>query len=395
MLNVLAPLHFPKDIDYCVVGTSPTAQHLTRLLAKMRPESRQVAWRDGKAPDAGLYHVVCSELWAGEADALVRHGVPAERLIRMPIPHGDSWTYWDLSKELLPALSFDGGASLPIGQFAAYAAGRSRIETVDGDSLSLQPQSYVCYFPELVQRNANKVAAVANALADERSRTNYARVLVGAPQDVWGHYVETCFDTPQYFHHVHLDRCEAVINGGIWTGAEIPLLLSVLPETCVLHNVDPLGYQYLTDYARWTLAHFRRRCVEHRQALAGHDGTLSLGMHPSGQAVGTEGKGGGATETFACETIDTFAARVGFRTHGLIKLDLEGAEAVVVPAMAATIAKYRPQLAISIYHEIEHLWDLPLQLMAMCPDYDFFVEHYSWERWEVLLYCIPKELARS
>src|SRR5688572_20618127 len=92
MLNVLAPLHFPKDIDYCVVGTSPTARHLTRLLAKVRPESRQVPWRDGSEPDAGLHHVVCSENWASEGDALQRQGVPASRVIRMPIPHGDSWT---------------------------------------------------------------------------------------------------------------------------------------------------------------------------------------------------------------------------------------------------------------------------------------------------------------
>ncbi len=28
----------------------------------------------------------------------------------------------------------------------------------------------------------------------------------------------------------------------------------------------------------------------------------------------------------------------------------------------------------------------------MCDGYDFCVEHYSWERWEVLLYRIPKEL---
>jgi FkbM family methyltransferase len=336
---------------------------------------------------------VCSEKWASEADSLLRQGVPADRVIRMPIPLNDTWTYWTLSEALLPSLSFDGGASLPIGHFAAYATGSGRAKASDTtEEVQVKPQSYVCYFPELVQQNAYKIASVTAALADDRSRTNYARVLVGEPKDVWGHYIETCFDTPQYFHHVCTDHCPAMINGGIWTGTEIPQILAVLPPTSVIHNVDPLGYRYLTDHARRTLAHFRGRCVEHKLALAGHDGTLSLGLHPSGQAVGTEGKGAQSTQDFPCETIDSFCARVGFARHGLIKLDLEGAEAVVVPKMAETVAALRPQLAISIYHEIEHLWDLPLQLMAMCRDYDFYVEHYSWERWKVLLYCIPKEL---
>ncbi len=132
--------------------------------------------------------------------------------------------------------------------------------------------------------------------------------------------------------------------------------------------------------------------VEHRVALAGHDGTLTLGLHGNGQAILPSTGGSTGQHTFPCTTIDSLVDRIGFTPHGLIKLDLEGGEEAAVPALARTVARYRPQLAISIYHEAEHMWRLPLQLMAMCTDYDFYVEHYSWQRWEVLLYCIPKEL---
>jgi hypothetical protein len=49
-------------------------------------------------------------------------------------------------------------------------------------------------------------------------------------------------------------------------------------------------------------------------------------------------------------------------------------------------------MAISIYHHITHYWLLPSAIMDRCPDYNFYMDYYSWERWEGILYCIPKEI---
>ena len=64
--------------------------------------------------------------------------------------------------------------------------------------------------------------------------------------------------------------------------------------------------------------------------------------------------------------------------------------------------KYNSQLAISIYHtnhnegEDEKLLDLvniPLKLIkALRHNYNFYFNNYSYERWEGILYCIPKSL---
>lgn len=74
-----------------------------------------------------------------------------------------------------------------------------------------------------------------------------------------------------------------------------------------------------------------------------------------------------------------------------MKLDVEGAEPAVIDGMTATLARHRPQLAISIYHWPEHMWELPLRLAAMLDDYDFHVRHYSYGRWECILYAVPRE----
>ena len=61
--------------------------------------------------------------------------------------------------------------------------------------------------------------------------------------------------------------------------------------------------------------------------------------------------------------------------------------------------KFRPQLAISIYHTnhgknkfpLTDIVDIPLRLTENLKNYSFFIDHYSFERFEMIFYCIPKE----
>jgi hypothetical protein len=77
----------------------------------------------------------------------------------------------------------------------------------------------------------------------------------------------------------------------------------------------------------------------------------------------------------------------------------EGAERYMSKDLIKICDKFRPQLAISIYHtnyeenkfKLTDLVDIPFELIQNLKDYDFYVGHYSYERWEMILYCIPKK----
>jgi hypothetical protein len=36
------------------------------------------------------------------------------------------------------------------------------------------------------------------------------------------------------------------------------------------------------------------------------------------------------------------------------------------------------------------MWELPLELMRSLPDYDFYLRHSSFGRWECIRYAVPK-----
>jgi len=57
-----------------------------------------------------------------------------------------------------------------------------------------------------------------------------------------------------------------------------------------------------------------------------------------------------------------------------------------------TMKKYRPQLALSIYHDADDFWDIPNMIIDNLPEYDFYLDTYSFERWETILYGVPREL---
>lgn len=71
-----------------------------------------------------------------------------------------------------------------------------------------------------------------------------------------------------------------------------------------------------------------------------------------------------------------------------IKMDIEGAELKALKGCQETIRKYRPKLAISIYHKKEDLVEIPLFIKELVPEYRLYIRHYSNDTGETVLYAV-------
>lgn len=71
-----------------------------------------------------------------------------------------------------------------------------------------------------------------------------------------------------------------------------------------------------------------------------------------------------------------------------IKLDIEGAEYEALRGAERLIRQYKPKLAISIYHKLEDIWELPQLILSFCSDYIFYLRHYSLSSEETVLYAV-------
>lgn len=72
-----------------------------------------------------------------------------------------------------------------------------------------------------------------------------------------------------------------------------------------------------------------------------------------------------------------------------IKMDVEGAELRSLIGAKKTIQKNRPTLAICIYHKPEDMWELPVYIKEIVPEYRLYLRSYSNADNEMVLFAVP------
>lgn len=70
-----------------------------------------------------------------------------------------------------------------------------------------------------------------------------------------------------------------------------------------------------------------------------------------------------------------------------LKADIEGEELNMLKGASETIKKYKPKMAISVYHNPDDFFNIPKFIKSLVPEYKFYLRHYSIEESETVLYC--------
>lgn len=70
-----------------------------------------------------------------------------------------------------------------------------------------------------------------------------------------------------------------------------------------------------------------------------------------------------------------------------IKMDIEGAELKALKGAEATIRKFRPKMAISIYHKPEDFWTIPQYIASLDLGYRFALRHFTIHQEETVLFA--------
>ena len=84
-------------------------------------------------------------------------------------------------------------------------------------------------------------------------------------------------------------------------------------------------------------------------------------------------------------TIDDFAASNNIERIDFIKMDIEGSELPSLKGAVNVLKKYRPKLAISIYHSIDDFVNIPIFLNSLNLGYSFFIKHGTIHQEETVL----------
>ncbi len=71
-----------------------------------------------------------------------------------------------------------------------------------------------------------------------------------------------------------------------------------------------------------------------------------------------------------------------------VKMDIEGAEMDALRGMETMMREDKPKLAICVYHKWDDLWEIPLYIHSIVPEYKFSLRHHSdKDHCETVLYA--------
>jgi len=74
-------------------------------------------------------------------------------------------------------------------------------------------------------------------------------------------------------------------------------------------------------------------------------------------------------------TIDRFVKKESLSQIDFIKMDIEGFEFEALQGAKEVIKKFKPDLAICIYHKPEHLYRIPLFIKELVPEYRLYIDN--------------------
>jgi FkbM family methyltransferase len=92
----------------------------------------------------------------------------------------------------------------------------------------------------------------------------------------------------------------------------------------------------------------------------------------------------GETKTL---TIDDFVEKNGLEKLDFIKMDIEGAEQGALRGAEKTIRKFKPTLAIAIYHSMDDIVNIPKWISNLDLGYKFYLGHYKIFAEETILFA--------
>lgn len=86
--------------------------------------------------------------------------------------------------------------------------------------------------------------------------------------------------------------------------------------------------------------------------------------------------------------LDDFVRDENIEKIDFIKLDVESFEMAAIIGARETISRFRPKLAISLYHQPQDFFEIPLYLKAHYPFYRLHLNHHTIHQEETVLYAL-------
>ena len=240
--------------------------------------------------------------------------------------------------------------------------------------------------PDIIFENEAAIRRMDALWADEESRREYRRQLEWQLAEEYypmprEHLARETYFAPDLV--VPLPN-EKLVDCGVCDGREIAEFIKLWDgkfDGVAAFEPDKRNYEMLSNNSLKLPEEQRAKVTYYPYAVSDRKETVRFLTTGSAEsAMSDQGE-----ETQAVTLDETLE---GFHPT-FIKMDIEGAEPKALRGAQRILKEDAPLLAICLYHDIVHQWELPLFIHEVNPDYKLYFRRYAQDCWETLCYAVP------
>ena len=174
---------------------------------------------------------------------------------------------------------------------------------------------------------------------------------------------------------------DILIDGGACTGDTAAIFSEVVGPRGKVYSFDPVSVHL--EILEYNARQFPTKNVVVMPYGLSDTNIDAAPIVLNGYTPGFSAKG----QKVPLRTIDHLVDTSAIERIDFIKLDVEGSELAAIRGARKSIEKFRPQLAISLYHKPNDLFDIVLYIRENFPFYSLHIDHYTIHSEETVLYC--------
>ncbi len=269
-------------------------------------------------------------------------------------------------KKRLDAMGFQNISYLALCKYSAF------------DLLS---PPFIMDFKEDYKNNKEQYENLYTLLADKKSKEIFTK-LINFKISFDYAFMEgfTNNHEAQYFDKELLPDIQNIsfVDGGGYVGDTTTEVIKNYPDFKKIYLIEPIAENI--RIAKRELGHYDG--IEFLTCgISNKKETLFFNEEKSFSTLSIDAK-----ERVEVDTIDNLVQeKVDF-----IKLDIEGAEQDAIEGAKETIKRYKPILAICVYHKAEDWYKVPQKVLKIQSEYKIYIRHYMEGIFETVMYFIPK-----
>lgn len=234
-----------------------------------------------------------------------------------------------------------------------------------------------------IEAASSRINIAHSLFSDETSRNLFAsliefRYTLGSSGGSWSPFEE-------YFHPlVKPSQGDTIIDGGAWTGDTAEVFSRTLNGNCHIYSFEPdeESYHKLTENV--ASRHLSASVFPVKSGLWSQATTLKFESSRDNSMQHQVSEDGDCQ--IEVTSIDKFSSENGLKID-LIKMDIEGSEVEALNGARETIYKFRPLLQICSYHKFDDLWEIPILIKKILPDYRLYLGHHSQNIFDTIVYA--------